>query len=511
MRGSSVEPPPPPLQELRRRAAGAFADKEHGLQTISELLEGPLAGKWETAVQVLGMNITIENHKTKKNEEVTLLAWAFRSGRFDIAIAVLRFLLAASEAAAAAAPPWLLNTCLRPPPADGRSIMQIMVEDYKLRTEEIKVMTEAVQRAVDDDQDEDDSDSDSDSSSTSPRRWIVFGEMDQAMDLLHEAYCVSSSSRSSSSSSSLDWKTVVNPYAIFCRDQVPSPITDNIRQTDQFMPRASIVVSAHAVDVVEEDELTKTPTRYAHFRATELTVLYYGPGVCDETTYVHQIDSRIDRHEGSRAEFERAVVNSTWRHETGTLATMQKLQTQLREMYAAKFTSDHASGTRAAAVIAARQHCKIVHGPYLDRKYTYAPGGALRLVQSFNAPAYNDLVGRALFGPEMRRRMRVHHPRAANMVDALLESQLINYRGSICVLRLSQIVRVMEQMGFGEVINVYDYSCRDFQTAQGQYLDDAMTPERRKGYARRVDEEEDSTAVASRAYGGGRRRTAPPK
>lgn len=507
----SVEPPPP-FQELRRRAASAFADKKHGLQTIVELLEGPLAGQWETATQVLGMMVTIDNddhdnNKQKevedKKEQVTLLAWAFRCGRFDIAIAVLRFLLAA---AAAAAPRWLLNTCLRPPAADGRSIMQIMVEDYRLRTEEIKVMTKAVQRAVGN-ENESDSDSSSSTSSSSPPRWIVFGEMDQAMDLLHEAYCVSSSR--SGGSSGLDWKTVVNPYAIFCRDQVPSPITDNVRQTDQFMPRASIVVSAHAVDVVEEDELTKTPTRYAYFRATELTVLYYGPGVCDEPTYVNLNERRIDRHEGSRAEFERAVVNSTSRHETGTLATMKKLQTQLREMYAAKFTSDHAGEPRAAAVIAARKHCKIVHGPYLDRKYSYASGGALRLVQSFNAPAYNDLVGRPLFGPEMRQRMRVHHPRAANMVDSLLESQLINYRGSICLLRLSQIVRVMEQMGFGEVINVYDYSCRDFQTAQGQYLD-AMTPERRKGYARRVDEEEDSTVVASRAYGG-RRHTALPK
>ena len=433
---------------LQRMAYSALLyDDLLGMRNVLGLLDLK-----HTAGPVLGLRV-----ENVDGTNVSLLGYSLFLGRTDHAVEILRFLEAAD--------PEVLRECLRDAD-DGRSVMQLAA------------------RWPSDGNEEEGGE----------------GIRDTSVDLLHAAYFRLAEAEGKDT---LDREKVDVPYAKYYDEILhPGPPEDPTGQTDEFPPRLSIVVSAHGSSLVEEvfDTPRRSPRpkeRFGGMKSEDIAMLYYGPGLCDVST----VGSTSSSHD-----FERTVWEATRPHASNTFATMQQLQQQLRELYLAQ-TKDSAinreqreTNSDVAAVLDANAHCRIAH-PDLDRRYTYMKyGSALRMVQCFNSP-YNDLVGRNLFGPEMRSRMRVHHPAVAKFVDVHMKS-FITYRGTVRRLHLSMIASVMSLIGF-KVMNVYDYACRDFSAdsdaARGTIKG---TPDRRKNAARRVTEREDEKPV-KRAFGGG--------
>lgn len=436
------------VPQLQREAeSAATMDDRSGMRNLLGLLDENTTGP------VLGMRV--------KSDGVImpLLGLIFWLGRKKIATEILEF-FELSDAA-----PAVVRECLRDAD-DGRSVMQLAARWF----------SDGSQKEGDD----------------------HVGIRDTAVDMLHAAYF------RLAENGTLDREKVDEPYAKYYYDIVhPGPPEDASSQTDGFPPRLSIVVSAHGADMVDKvfDTPRRSPRRVdnsmGEMKVDNIAVMHYGPGVCD----LPAMGSAQSSHD-----FERVVWAATRSHESNTFATMQQLQPRLRDMYAKQHKKGHLADDMATAIIDANEHC-IIANPYLDRFYSFMKAGsALRMVQCFNSP-YNDLVGKNLFGPEMRQRIREHHPKAAQRLDEWFEygEETFTYRGTIIQSSLSDIAEILSLMGFA-ALNVYDYACRNLvavsDAARGTIHG---TPERRKSAARRVSEWEKEKLV-ERAYGGGSKR-----
>lgn len=424
-----------------------------------------------TTKPVLGMRVSTGEGRP----EMSLLAAAFYYNQYSVAMLILQFLEDATVFAGdKEAELDALRECLRGSSA-GRSIMQQIAEK----------LSNGV---------------------------LVTDEEVPAVNLLHAAY---SRLADAAGEAVLDRFTVADPFArIYGEITHPGPPTDPAVQMDEFPPRVSIVLHAHSLDMVDDDDddpaaaaWNNTTTRPpppgklydddTGLKRGDIAVLFHGPGVCGMSTLVNRESSVL---------FERAVWAATRPHRSNTMATMRHLQKSLRGHYKAKMLETHAANKddAATAILEANEHNRIVN-PYLDRSYTFKPRGVLRVVQSFNSP-FNDLVGQALFGPEMRRRMRALLPEQAEAlksVNEMLASGAITYRGSIRELNLSAIAKTVKLMGY-DALNVYDYCCRDLYfaaTRKKTIIAPMDKAQRRQDVARFVSEKE--MQVVDRAYGGG--------
>lgn len=437
------------VKELQKRAKDAITVEKDMEQSVV-IMRGLIDYLDQSSIppeKVLAMRVPVVAAQGEAVQDWPLLAIAFVWNKFGCVEVILDFLLNVQERRLE-----IMRECLRGTD-DGRSVMQIAAGMTPLANE--------------------------------------FNDV--VVDKLYEIYWLIADAEDKEE---LDRDAVEAPYADYYHTLLhPGPPPEKGRQIDAFPARISIAVAAHGADLMGEtfDTPRRTPRRrgaFGRLRPENATILFFGPGTCGTQAWGSWV---------GRNEFERAVWDATRPHDSNTFATMQQVQPRLRELYKQEWRQYHLENDDELQTIDADEHCRMVN-PYLDRQYTYLRDGFLRIVQSFNSP-YNDLVGKALFGPEMRRRMAKHHPDAAELVDEYFFTDQITDRGSIRSMRLSEIAEIVSMLGY-KAMNVYDYCCRVVQSVdnRGMRISSHGTPTRRKSSALRVRDEE---TLEPRGFGGG--------